>query len=74
MKQNKTTSEYGSSSNDIAGYTGLFGSGRMDDYGLKLLGTGTVVATAAAYWMIRKPPLFNPAFDFSTQTVDALVS
>lgn len=45
----------------------------MDDYLIKLLGTGTVVATAAAYWMLRRPAMFNPEFDYSSQTIDALV-
>jgi len=45
----------------------------MDDHLLKLVGTGTVVATAAAYWMLKKPALFNPTVDYSSQTTDALV-
>ncbi|XP_052759956.1 long-chain-fatty-acid--CoA ligase 1-like isoform X1 [Mya arenaria] len=44
----------------------------MDDTVLKVLGTGTVVATAAAYWLTRSPPSFNPAVDFTEQTYDAL--
>ena len=46
----------------------------MDDYVLKLLGTGTVVATAAAWYMFKKPAAFNPNFDFSQQSRDAQVS
>ena len=46
----------------------------MDEYVLKLLGTGTVVATAAAWYMLNKPPAFNPNFDFSNQVQDCPVS
>ena len=49
----------------------------MDDYILKLAlgtGTGTVVATAAAWYLLKKPPAFNPNFDFSNQVLDVLVS
>ena len=46
----------------------------MDDYYFKLLGTGTVVATAAAYFLLKKPEPFNTHVDFSNQTHDVLVS
>ena len=46
----------------------------MDDYYFKLLGTGTVVATAAAYFLLKKPEPFNTHVDFSNQTLDVLVS
>ena len=41
---------------------------------LKLLGTGTVVATAAAWYMLKGPEPFNPNFDFSNQSRKATVS
>lgn len=56
-----------------SGYTGSLGSRRMEDYVLKLLGTGAVVGTAAAYWMTRKPAKFNPECDYTTQSVEAQV-
>jgi len=46
----------------------------MDDTVLKIIGTGTIAATAAAYWLTRSPPRFNENTDFSEQTFDALVS
>ncbi|WAQ97581.1 ACSL5-like protein [Mya arenaria] len=53
-------------------FPNLQGSRLMDDTVLKVLGTGTVVATAAAYWLTRSPPNFNPAVDFTEQTYNAL--
>lgn len=46
----------------------------MDEYILKLVGAGTVVATTTAFLMMRKQKPFNPNCDFSQQTVDAEVS
>ena len=46
----------------------------MDEYILKLLGAGTVVATTAAYLLLKTPPVFNNNVDWSSQTVDAPVS
>ncbi|XP_060559682.1 long-chain-fatty-acid--CoA ligase 1-like isoform X2 [Ruditapes philippinarum] len=42
----------------------------MDDYVLKLVGTGTVVATAAAYMLMNKHKPFNNC-DFSEQSIEA---
>ncbi|XP_052240427.1 long-chain-fatty-acid--CoA ligase 5-like isoform X2 [Dreissena polymorpha] len=41
---------------------------KMDETTLKLVGTGTVVATAAAWFLWRGPPKFNPSVDFTDQT------